>query len=309
MDKYNINEHKNNERPLILFTNDDGIASPGLWAAVEAFYDIGDVLVVAPREQQSGTGRSMPITSEGRIHEEERLIRGEVNRVYSVDGTPAQAVQHGVIELADRLPALVVSGINYGENCGNGVTISGTVGAALEAASLGIPSMAVSQQTPRDLHLSYSPDVDFSAAAYFARKFGMWLMEHDTPDDVDVLKVDVPLEATPETAWKITRLSRRRVYWPTRPERVALSDVGRIGYRFNYDPAKAEPDSDVYTVLHEGVVSVSPMSLDMTSRTDPYRLTQLINGERVYAEKGAKPKLAPQLEELQAAIDNKFAAE
>lgn len=309
MDKYNINEHKNNERPLILFTNDDGIASPGLWAAVEAFYDIGDVLVVAPREQQSGTGRSMPITSEGRIHEEERLIRGEVNRVYSVDGTPAQAVQHGVIELADRLPALVVSGINYGENCGNGVTISGTVGAALEAASLGIPSMAISQQTPRDLHLSYSPDVDFSAAAYFARKFGMWLMEHDTPDDVDVLKVDVPLDATPETAWKITRLSRRRVYWPTRPERVALSDVGRMGYRLNYDPAKAEPDSDVYTVLHEGVVSVSPMSLDMTSRTDPYRLTQLINGERVYAEKGAKPKLAPQLEELQAAIDNKFMAE
>jgi len=309
MDTYNINERKNNERPLILFTNDDGIASPGLWAAVEAFYDIGDVLVVAPREQQSGTGRSMPITSEGRIHEEERLIHGEVNRVYSVDGTPAQAVQHGVIELADRLPALVVSGINYGENCGNGVTISGTVGATLEAASLGIPALALSQQTARDLHLSYSAEVDFSAAAYFARKFGAWLIEHDTPDDVDVLKVDIPLDATPETAWKITRLSRRRVYWPTRPERVALSDVGRIGYRFNYDPAKAEPDSDVYTVLHEGLVSVSPMSLDLTSRTDPYRLTQLINGERVYAEKGANPKLAPQLEELQAAIDNKFAAE
>lgn len=293
------------ERPLILFTNDDGIASPGLWEVVAAFADIADVLVVAPREQQSGTGRSMPVTSEGRIHVEERLINGTATKVYSVDGTPAQSVQHGIIELADRLPSLVVSGINYGENCGNGVTISGTVGAALEAASLGIPALAVSQQTPRDLHLSYSSDVDFGAAAYFARKFGLWLIEHDTPDDVDVLKLDVPLNATPETAWKITRLSRRRVYWPTRPERVALSDVGRMGYRFNYDPSQAEPDSDVYVLLHEGLVSLSPMSLDMTSRTDPYRLTQLVNGERVYAEKAAKPKLAPQLEQLQAAIEGR----
>lgn len=295
----------NDERPLILFTNDDGIASPGLWAVVEAFYDIGDVLIVAPREQQSGMARSMPVASEGRILEEQRLIRGEMNTVYAVDGTPAQSVQHGVIELADRLPSLVVSGINYGENCGNGVTISGTVGAALEAASLGIPAIAISQQTPRDLHLTYSPEVDFSAAAYFARQFGLWLIEHDTPDDVDVLKLDVPLDATPDTLWKITRLSRRRVYWPTRPERVALSDVGRMGYRFSYDPANAEPDSDVYVVLHEGLVSLTPMSLDMTSRTDPYRLRQLIKGERVYAEK-AKKKLAPQIEELQAAINGEY---
>jgi len=294
----------NKERPLILFTNDDGFASPGLWAVVEAFYEIGDVLVVAPREQQSGTGRSLPITSEGRIHEEERLIKGELKKVYAVDGTPAQAVQHGVLELSDRLPSLVVSGINYGENCGNGVTISGTVGAALEAASMGIPALAVSQVTPRDLHLTYSNDVDFSVAAEFARKFGLWLMENDTPDDVDVLKLDVPLDATLETPWKMTRLSRRRVYWPTRPERVALSDVGRMGYRFNYDPSQAEPDSDVYVVLHEKLISLTPMSLDMTSRTDSFRLRQLITGERVYAEKSKKRhKQAPQLAELQAAIN------
>jgi 5'-nucleotidase len=293
------------ERPLILFTNDDGIASPGLWAVVEAFGDMGDVLVVAPRLQQSGTGRSLPITSEGRIHEEERQINGGIKKVYAVDGTPAQAVQHGVLELSDRLPALVVSGINYGENCGNGVTISGTVGAALEAASLGIPALAVSQVTPKDLHLTYSPDVDFSAAAYFARQFGTWLIENDTPDDVDVLKLDVPLDATPETEWKMTRLSRRRVYWPTRPERVALSDVGRMGYRFNYDPSNAEPNSDVYVVLHEKLVSLTPMSLDMTSRTDPHRLRQLVTGERVYAQKAKARKQAPQLEELQAAINGK----
>lgn len=276
------------ERPLILFTNDDGFSSPGLWAVVEAFADLGDLLVAAPREQQSGTGRSMPITSSGRIHNEEREIDGVKRTVYAVEGTPAQSVQHAVFELADRLPALCVSGINYGENTGNGVTISGTVGAALEAASIGIPALAVSQQTPLDLHLSYSNDIDFSVAAYFARLFGDWLINSDRPDDVDVLKLDVPIGATRETEWKVTRLSRRRVYWPTRPERAVLSDAGRMGYTYSLDAAKAEPNSDVHAVLSEKAVSLTPISLDMTSRTDPYRLRQLITGERVYAEKARR---------------------
>jgi len=281
------------ERPLILFTNDDGIASPGLWAVVEAFHEVGDLLVVAPKTQQSGTGRSLPITSEGRIHAEERSIHGKTVTVYAVEGTPAQAVQHGVLELAERLPSLVVSGINYGENTGNGVTISGTVGACLEGASLGIPSLAVSQQTRHDLHLTYSNDVDFSAAAQFALKFGKWLLSSDRPDDVDVLKLDVPLGATPETPWKMTRLSRRRVYWPTRPERVALSDVGRMGYHLDSDPSQAEPDSDVYVLMHEGLVSLTPMSLDMTSRTDLYRLRQIIVGDETYQSGGKKKAVKP----------------
>lgn len=267
------------QKPIILFTNDDGIGSPGLWAVVEAFSDLGEILVAAPREQQSGTGRSMPVTSEGRIHEQTMLIGGKSHTVYAIDGTPAQAVQHGVIELAPRKPSLVVSGINYGENAGNGVTVSGTVGAAIEAASLGIPAIAVSQQTPHDLHLTYSNDVDFSAAAYFSRQFGEWLMNNTMPDDVELLKIDVPIGATPQTQWKITRLSRRRVYWPTRPERVALSDAGRMGYRLGLNAAQAEPNSDVYVVLHEGLVSVTPMSLDMTSRIDLYQFQQRVGAD------------------------------
>lgn len=276
-----------NNRPLILFTNDDGIESPGLWATVEAFSDIGDLLVVAPREQQSGMGRSLPISSEGRIYEQERIVKGKNITVYAVDGTPAQSVQHGVFELADRKPSLVVSGTNYGDNVGNSVTISGTVGAAIEGASLGIPAIAMSQQTRHDLHLSYSKDVDFTAAAFFARKFGEWLIAHRRPDDVDLLKIDVPLGATPDTGWKITRASRRRVYWPTRPERVALGDIGRMGYHYNSDPSKAEPDSDVYVLLQEGLVSVTPLSLDLTSRTDPHRLEQIFSGQEKYQPNGS----------------------
>jgi 5'-nucleotidase len=276
------------ERPLILFTNDDGIASPGLWAVAEAFADVGDILIAAPRVQQSGMGRSLPFSSEGRLIAYENPDAKFAYRAYAVDGTPAQSVQHGVLELADRRPALVVSGINYGENTGNGVTISGTVGAALEAASFGIPALAVSQGMNIDLHMSYSRDVDFGPAAAFSRQFGDRLLQHPSqPDDVDVLKIEVPKGATLQTAWRVTRLSRRRVYWPTRPERVAFGDIGRLGYHYDADPAKAEPDSDVYAVLHDGVVSVTPISLDLTSRTDLFRMRQILAGERHYT--GERP--------------------
>ena len=267
------------KKPLILFTNDDGISSPGLWAVVEAFDDLGEVLVVAPRLQQSAMARSLPMSSEGRIYVQEMLVRGRPRTVYAADAAPAQAVLHGILELAPRKPSLVVSGINYGENIGNGITISGTIGAALEGASMGIPSIAVSQQTPFDLHLTYSNAVDFSASAYFARKFGKWLMSSKRPPDLDVLKIDVPLKATPQTPWRVTRLSRGRIYWPTRPQRTGLSDIGRVGYHYDYDPSQAEPDSDVYAVLHEGVVSVTPLSLDLTSRIDLQQLQQMLDGK------------------------------
>lgn len=271
------------KRPLILFTNDDGIASPGLWTLVKAFEGLGDLLVCAPQFQQSGMGRSMLSSSTGALTPYTPPSSIARCTAYAVDGTPAQSVQHAVLELSDRLPSLVVSGINYGDNCGNGVTISGTVGAAIEGASLSIPSIAVSQQTPFDLHLSYSEAVDFEPAAHFARKFGTWILEHRLlPDDVDILKIDVPAGATFETEWRMTRLSRRRVYFPTRPERVAGETTGKLGYAFNTDPSKAEPDSDVYAVMHEGIVSVTPMSLDMSSRTDLFRLHQILEGEQVY---------------------------
>ncbi len=271
------------KRPLILFTNDDGIASPGLWASVKAFEGLGDLLVCAPQFQQSGMGRSMLSSSTGALMPYALPFAVARCVAYAVDGTPAQSVQHAVLELADRLPSLVVSGINYGDNCGNGVTISGTVGAAIEGASLNIPSLAVSQQTPFDMHLSYSEEVDFAPAAHFARKFGSWILQHRLlPDDVDVLKIDVPWGATFDTDWRMTRLSRRRVYFPTRPERVAGENIGKLGYKFNTDPSKAEPDSDVYAVMHERVVSVTPMSLDMSSRTDLFRLQQILEGEAVY---------------------------
>lgn len=260
----------------ILLTNDDGIQSPGLWTAAQALSELGFVHVVAPRGQFSGSGRSMPPTSDGLIKPQLMHVNGQDWTVYAVGGTPAQTVLHAVLEVLPGRPDLVVSGINYGENLGTGITVSGTIGAALEAAALGIPAMGISLETEREYHLSYSTKVDFSAAGHFTNYFARVLLEKKMPEDVDVLKVDVPSNATADTPWEITRLSRIRYYEPTRPERKSWDQPGLVGYRLTNEPSQDEANSDVYTVRVKRVVSVTPLSLDLTSRVDFMHLDQLM---------------------------------
>ena len=263
-------------RPLILVTNDDGFRSRGLWAAAEAALAIGDILVVAPRVQQTGVGRSMPSTSEGRITTERISIQGQEQMIYAVDGTPAQAVVHGLLELAPRKPDLAIAGINYGENVGTGVTISGTVGAALEAASHGIPALAVSLETAPEYYFSYSEAVDFRVAAHFTRRFAERLLSLVRPDDVDVLKIEVPGSATEATPWRVTRLSRQRYFIPVPTPRDSFDQPGPVGYRVSVEES-VEPDSDVQALYYDKVVAVTPLSLDLTSRISLAELEQALD--------------------------------
>jgi 5'-nucleotidase len=265
-------------RPLILLTNDDGVNSPGLLAVAKAFDSLGDLLIVAPQEQQSAMGRSMPKYSDGQLFP---VIIGDGEQswqAYGVNASPAQAVLYGLLELADREPAMVVSGINYGENITTTITISGTVGAALEAASRGLPALAVSLQVDPTLYLSHDTSIDFSAAAYFARQFGERWLAAGMPFDVDVLKIDVPSEATPETGWRITRLARDKYYLALPPKRKGPDDTGPLGYTVEV-PEKADPDTDLGALL-DGVVSVTPVSLDLTSRVDPGHLGEHLDSRR-----------------------------
>ncbi len=257
-----------NPRPRILLTNDDGIRSPGLWAAAEALSRLGYVTVAAPREQSSASGRSLPISSDGIIQEEIVEIRGQKWKVYAVGGSPAQAVLHGVLEILPQKPDLVVSGINYGENVATGITISGTIGAAMEGASLGIPSMAISLETAKLDHLSYSTDVDFTVAAYFTEIFARFLLARHLPVGMDLLKVDVPSNATMETAWKWTRLSQQRYYIPIKPQRASWNIPGSVGYDMGVDLEREPEDTDVYTLLRKRLVSVTPLTLDLTARVE-----------------------------------------
>ena len=89
-------------------------------------------------------------------------------------------------------PDLVVSGINYGENVGSGTTVSGTVGAALEAAAFGIPGLALSLQTPESYNLTYSRDIDFSGAKYFTTIFAKVLLEKKMPRGCGCVKSGDP---------------------------------------------------------------------------------------------------------------------
>lgn len=263
-------------KPQILLTNDDGILSPGLWAAAQALSRLGFVTVAAPREQSSGAGRSLPHTSDGLIQEKTVEVLGQQWKAYAVGGTPAQVVLHGILEIMPQKPDLVVSGINYGENIATGITISGTVGAALEAASVGIPSLAISVETRRDQHLSYSTDVDFSTAAHFTEMFGRLLLEKPLPNGVDLLKVDVPADATPQTPWQWTRLSRQRYYHPTRPARDSWDIPGLVGYEMSFDFTNEPEDTDVFTLRRKRLVSVTPLTLDMTARISATELEQFL---------------------------------
>jgi len=253
-------------KPQILLTNDDGIRSPGLWAAAQALSRLGFVTVAAPREQSSGAGRSMSGASDGLIREEMVEVNGQPWKVYAVGGTPAQVVLHGILEIMPQKPDLLVAGINYGENMSTGITMSGTVGAAMEAASFGIPSMAISLETPKEHHLSYSTEIDFSTAAHFTALFGRLLLEKHLPEGVDLIKVDVPANATPQTRWEWTRLSHQRYYRPVRPQRSSWDVPGKVGYEMVFDFENEPQDSDVYVFQRKRLVSVTPLTLDMTAR-------------------------------------------
>jgi len=255
------------EKIQILLTNDDGIQSPGLWAAAAALSKLGYVTVAAPREQVSAFGRSMPRSSDGRIEPTTLHINGQEWPVYAVGGSPAQAVLHATLEIMPELPQLVVSGINYGENLGTGITVSGTVGAAMEGAAAGIPSLAVSLQLLSTNYLDYS-NLDFSTSAHFTYQFAKMLLERSFPPDVDLLKVEVPAHATPETPWRMTRLARHRYYLPVAQRPGKWDEPYYIEGRPQVSPDEVSRDSDIYVLLYDHEVSVTPLSIDMTSRVD-----------------------------------------
>jgi 5'-nucleotidase len=254
------------ERPLILATNDDGIESAGLWAMVEALLPLGEVLVVAPDRQWSGAGRSVPQGVSGRITEVSCQVDGRRVTAYAVDASPAQAVIHALLELVPRFVSLVVSGINFGANLSIEVTVSGTVGAALEAAAFGIPALAISQEMDPAYHLVGKQGEDYAAARAFTRRFAQHLLKRILPYDVDVLNINIPDDATPHTPWRFTRLSRNRYFLPMAPNRERSGERKRIRYRVMANPWLTEPESDIRAVAMDRIVSVTPLSLDLTSR-------------------------------------------
>jgi 5'-nucleotidase len=233
-------------------------------------------MVTAPCEQQSGAGRSLPTFNDGAIHTVDLSVGGQQVPTFAIHGSPAQAVLYALVELVPRKPAICLSGINYGTNVGTSITTSGTVGAALEAADEGVPGLAVSLETDIADHYGHSEDVDFTTAAHFAGYFARRMLKRRMPPDVDLLKVEIPCGATPDTPWSVTRLSRQRYYRALPSGRSHLAEKRRLGYDMVIDRATLEPDSDIHAVLIDRIVSVTPLSLDLTSRVALTELETLL---------------------------------
>jgi len=262
--------------PLILVTNDDGIDSPGLHAAAEAVADLGDLLIMAPSSQRTAAGRGHPPVFDKKIYATKILLNGREHPAYKADFSPAQVVLVAALEFGRERPiSLCLSGINYGENVGSGITISGTVGAALEAACFGIPALAVSQETPKEFHFQYG-QIDFSVAAYFARYFAQQVFAHGLPPGVDLLKIDVPATASPTTPWRATSVSRQRYYRLT--SQRDRNDDHVIDYEVHINPDTVEPTSDIYVFAVEKLVSVTPITINLTAPVALESVTKFFKG-------------------------------
>lgn len=257
-------------KPLILVTNDDGIYSPGLWAAVEAVMDLGELLVVAPIEQQTGMGRSFPKTSHTGIIENVMIkANGRAIKAYGVHGSPALAVSHGVLELCERKLDLCVSGINYGENLGLSITCSGTLGAAFEADSHGIPSIAVSRQA--ELGIQHSNDfmqMDWEAAKKITTNIVYEVLRNGYPEGVSILNVNVPDGAISTTEKRLTRQSRLNYTVFQKPQSRDFSKGYLLKSQLDVDIKRTEKDSDVYAFFFDKVISITPLTWNLSAKVD-----------------------------------------
>ncbi|HXE55597.1 MAG TPA: 5'/3'-nucleotidase SurE, partial [Tepidisphaeraceae bacterium] len=137
---------------LILLTNDDGIRAPGLVAMYRELTRLGEVHVVAPETVQSATGHGITLSTPLLTN---KVTVDETFTGTAVDGRPADCVKLAVAKLLPRQPDLVISGINSGANVGINVIYSGTVAAAIEAAFLGLPAIAVSLYLRNEIPLDY----------------------------------------------------------------------------------------------------------------------------------------------------------
>lgn len=229
----------------ILVTNDDGVRAPGIAALVTALAPLGEITVVAPLENHSGTGHAVTLSDP--IYAD-RVPVGEGLVATAISGTPATCVRIALRTLMDARPDLVVSGVNRGSNFGLNAYISGTVAAAREAAIQGIPAIAASLDIAG--HPNYGP-----AAAATARVAAI-VKKDGLPRGV-FLNVNVP--AGPADQHKGLKLVRQSEQMGMDRFDEAKTPYGRrLYWSFFQQPESAEPNTDVDAVLN-GYVAVTPL--------------------------------------------------
>lgn len=257
-------------KPLFLITNDDGVFSPGLQAAAEAVQTLGDLLIVAPISQQTGMGRSFPRTADVGIIETLTIeVNGIQTTAYGVHGSPAQAVAYGILELAERKPDFCISGINYGENLGLSVTCSGTLGAAFEADSHGIPSIAISRQA--DLLVQHSERfecLEWEGCKAVTKKIVEKVLKEGFPKQACILNVNLPSQISATTEIRLTRQSRQNYSVFTKPGSRDFTQRYVLSSHMDVDINKTEKDSDIFAIYFDQVISLTPLTWDLSVPID-----------------------------------------
>ena len=254
-------------RPLILVVNDDGIEAPGFAAAVRAARRFGEVLAVAPARQQTAMGRGYPRYPDlGVIEERNLFIGNDVIRAYAVHSSPAHAAAYGAMEIADRKPDLLVSGINHGANLGVSITGSGTLGACFEAVSEGIPSVALSMETGADSIMTASGQLDFQ---YAEEAGAFWIgkvLAEGMPGDCEILNVNVPDCPVKPEQYRMTVLDRQNYYELRVPGARNWAEPFTMDFEIRYDEDRLYEEGDIRAVCLDRMISVTPLGWDLTKR-------------------------------------------
>jgi len=258
----------------ILCSNDDGIHARGLESLVKIARELSDdVWVVAPQEEQSGAARALTLAHPIRIR------KYDAQR-FSVFGTPTDAVMMAVTKLlGDKKPDLVLSGVNNGQNIADDVTFSGTVAAALQGMTLGIPSIALSLarmsrtsarwQTPE----AHGPGI--------VRR----LLKEGWPKDV-VINVNFP-DCEPDDVKEIevTSQGHRDALSLYAEEREDLRG-GRY-YWFGFSGKLSNPPAGTdLRAIYEGKISITPLHLALTHDASRKKLSQALNGPAMATSDG-----------------------
>jgi 5'-nucleotidase len=250
-----LNRAMAQKRPLILVTNDDGITAPGIRTLIKAVLPLGEVVVVAPDAPQSGMGHAITVNDTlycDPIKVDDSLEISE----FSCSGTPADCVKIAVNEVLHRKPDLLVSGVNHGSNASINVIYSGTMSAAVEAGTMGIPAIGFSL-------LDFSYNADFSHTIDPIRHLTRQCLEHGMPQGV-VLNVNFPkVDNGPFKGIKICRQANAQ--WVEQFDK-RKSPWGRTYYWLSGEFVNLDQGQDTdQWALDNGYISVVPVQYDLTA--------------------------------------------
>lgn len=240
----------------ILVTNDDGVTAPGLLALAQQMRTLGEVSILAPDRNWSASGHVKTMHRPLRVKD---IKLSDGSAALATDGAPSDCVALAVLGVLENDIQLVVSGINPNANLGHDVTYSGTVTAAMEALIWDLPGIAVSLDSPGN-HLG---DLDYQSAAQVAKQVVAKVIQDGLPAGT-LLNVNVPYRRYDQLeGFRITRLGLR-VYRDQLDSR--MDPRGVPYYWIGGEAPTGVPDEGTdFWALDQGLVSITPLQMDMTA--------------------------------------------